>query len=268
MMKTLLCATALLTTVSAAQAADPFATPISAELIEGWQQADGTRVSALRLTLADGWKTYWRAPGDAGIPPQFDWSGSRNMAGVSVQWPTPKVFDQNGMRSVGYSHQVVLPLVVAAKRAGKPVDLELSMEIGVCSDICVPKNLSLSATLETQSATPVSSIAAAMAERPYTAAEAGAGGVTCTLSPSKDGLNITAQMRLPSTGGTEHVVIEAGRSDVWISEAVSKRSGNTLTATAQMVPVTPGALALDRSAMRFTVLGSSYAVDLIGCAAG
>lgn len=268
MMKTILCATALLTTTSAAHAADPFVTPVTAELIDGWQQADGTRISAIRLTLTDGWKTYWRVPGDAGIPPEFDWKGSRNMAGISVQWPTPKVFDQNGMRSVGYSHQVILPLVVAAKRTGKPVDLKLSMDIGVCSDICVPQNLTLSATLDSQASTPVPAIAAALAERPYSASEAGAGAVTCAIRPSEDGLNITATLNLPSTGGAEHVVIEAGRDDVWMSEAVTKRSGKTLTATAEMIPVTRGALAIDRSAMRFTVLGSSYAVDLLGCTSG
>lgn len=268
MMKTLLCATALLTPISAAHAADPLGAPIAAELIEGWQQADGTRVSAIRLTLEDGWKTYWRVPGDAGIPPQFNWKGSRNMAGVEVQWPTPKVFDQNGFRSVGYSHQVILPLVISAKNAGKPVDLKLSMDIGVCADICVPENLTLSGTLEAQSATPVPAIAAALAERPYTASEAGAGNVTCSMAPSADGLNITATLQLPSTGGTEHVVIETGRDDVWVSDAVTNRAGNKLTATSEMVPLTAGALGVDRSAMRFTVLGSSYAVDLHGCTSG
>ncbi|MEP2920734.1 protein-disulfide reductase DsbD domain-containing protein [Sulfitobacter sp.] len=267
-MKTLLCATALLTSVSAAHAADPFDVPVTAELLDGWQQADGTRVSAIRLTLADGWKTYWRVPGDAGIPPQFDWKGSQNMAGIKVQWPTPKVFDQNGMRSVGYSNQVILPLVISAKNAAQPVDLELSMDIGVCADICVPEKLTLSGTMDAQSATPVSAIAAALAERPYSASEAGAGNVTCTMSPSQDGLNITATLQLPSTGGTEHVVIETGRDDVWVSEAVTSRNGKTLTATSEMVPVTTGALGLDRSAMRFTVLGSSYAVDLHGCTSG
>lgn len=264
-MKTLLCATALLTTVSVAQAADPFGIPVTAELIDGWQQADGTRVSAIRLTLEDGWKTYWRVPGDAGIPPRFDWKGSRNLAGVEVEWPTPKVFDQSGLRSVGYSHQVILPLVISAKDAGKPVDLELSMDIGVCADICVPENLTLSGTMDAQSSTPVSAIAAALAERPYTASEAGAGKITCSMTPSADGLNITATLQLPSTGGTEHVIIETGRDDVWVSDAVSSRDGNTLTATSEMVPVTAGALGVDRSAMRFTVLGSSYAVDLHGC---
>ena len=268
MIKTLLCTAALIIAASAAQAGDPVGTPVTATLIDGWQQADGTRVSAVRLTLAQGWKTYWRAPGDAGIPPSFAWNGSRNLSAVAVSWPTPKVFGQNGMRSVGYSGVVTLPLSIVAKRADKPVDIALKMNIGVCSDICVPQTLTLKGTLDAVGATPVPAIAAALAERPYSAEEVGAGGTFCGLSPTEDGLRITATMTLPPTGGTEYVVIEAGRPDVWISEATTQRSGNTLTAQADMVANGSGAFALDRSAIRFTVLGSAHAVDLLGCSPG
>jgi DsbC/DsbD-like thiol-disulfide interchange protein len=267
MMKTLLCATALVS-ASVAHAGDPFPVPVTAELIDGWQQADGTRVGAVRLTMAEGWKTYWRAPGDAGIPPEFSWNGSRNLAGVAINWPAPQVFSQNGMRSVGYARQVTLPLSIAAQRAGEPVEINLQMDIGVCKDICVPQTLTLTGTLDSSATAPVPAIAAALAEQPYSAAEAGARGVTCILSPSKDGLNITASLTLPSAGGSEHVVIEAGRPDVWVSEATTRRSGDTLTAQAEMVSGSGRAFALDRSAVRFTVLGSSHAVDLRGCTPG
>jgi len=265
MMKTLLCATALATAASDAHAGDPFPVPVTAQLIEGWQQPDGTRISAIRLTMAEGWKTYWRAPGDAGIPPEFSWNGSRNLAGVAISWPAPQVFSQNGMRSVGYSHEVTLPLSIAAQQTGEPVEINLQMDIGVCKDICVPQTLMISGTLDTMATVPVPAIAAALAEQPYTAKEAGARGVTCALSPTADGLSITATLTLPEAGGAEHVVIEAGRPDIWVSEAATVRSGDTLTARAEMVAASGGAFALDRSALRFTVLGASHAVDLHGC---
>jgi DsbC/DsbD-like thiol-disulfide interchange protein len=268
MTRSFLCATALASILSPAHAADPVGTPVTATLIEGWQQADGTRMSAVHLTLADGWKTYWRAPGDAGIPPLFDWRGSRNLAGVTIDWPTPQVFGQNGMRSVGYAHQVTLPLSVAPQRADQPVEISLTLEIGVCKDICVPQTLTLEGTLATGGAIPVPAIAAALAERPFSAQEAGAGTATCTLVPVKDGLRITANLTLPPAGGEEYVVIEAGRADVWVSEATSRRNGSVLTAQADMVASGGGAFALDRSAIRFTVLGTSHAVDLRGCTSG
>ncbi|MEQ6201747.1 protein-disulfide reductase DsbD domain-containing protein [Sulfitobacter sp. HNIBRBA2951] len=268
MIKHILCATAMFAAATTAHAGDPFTAPVTAELLSGWQQADGTKVSAIRLTLEKGWKTYWRVPGDAGIPPQFDWSGSRNLQDVSIRWPAPKVFVQSGMRSVGYANEVTLPLMIDAKRPNRPVKINLQMDIGVCKDICVPQRLTLKGTVDPQSTTPTPAIAAALAERPYTAGEAGAATTTCALTPTTDGLSITATLTLPSTGASEHVVIEAGRSDVWMSEASSRRSGNTLTAQAEMVPTTPGALALNRSEMRFTVVGSNHTVDLRGCTPG
>lgn len=268
MIKPLLCATALFSAASTVHAGDPFAVPVTAQLIDGWQQPDGSRVSAVQLTLAKGWKTYWRAPGDAGIPPLFSWAGSQNLAGVSINWPTPIVFSENGMRSVGYADQVILPLSIAAKRVDQPVQINLELEIGVCKDICVPQTLKISGVLDSTGAVPVPLIAAALAERPFTAQEAGARGVTCALTPSDDGLNITATLTLPDTGGAEHVIIEAGRPDVWVSEAVTQRRGNTLTAQAEMVANASGAFAIDRSAVRFTVLGTSHAVDLLGCSPG
>ncbi|MFY8145805.1 MAG: protein-disulfide reductase DsbD domain-containing protein, partial [Rhodobacter sp.] len=60
---------------------------LSAEVLPGWRTEQGTHMAALRLTLAPGWKTYWRSPGDAGIPPLFNWSGSQNLSGVRVHWP-------------------------------------------------------------------------------------------------------------------------------------------------------------------------------------
>ncbi len=264
----LIFAAALMACADSALAQDPMGLPAQATLLDGWQQADGTRIGAIRLTMAPGWKTYWRAPGDAGIPPSFSWNGSRNLAGVTVSWPTPEVFVQNGMRSVGYANEVMLPLAIAANRADQLVDIVLELEIGVCKDICIPQTLRVSGTFDAVGATPQPAIAAALAERPYTAAEAGARDTTCAISPSGDGLSITATLTLPHAGGEEHVVIEAGRPDVWVSEAKVQRRGDTLTAKADIVPNTAGGFALDRSAIRFTVLGSAHAVDLLGCAPG
>lgn len=269
MMKSLF-TTAMIAAASALPtfAQDAVGTPITAQFIEGWRQADGTQVTGLRLTLAPGWKTYWRAPGDAGIPPHFDWTGSSNLGGVTVSWPTPKVFDQGGFRSIGYADQVILPLHVRPRSDGEPIAIRLSMDLGVCRDICLPATLDLSATLAASSTAPTPAIAAALAERPLSAAEAGAGAATCTLKPKSGGLEVTAQMSLANTGAGEVVVIEPGRADIWVSEPDIQRRGNRLTATADMVSVSGASLAVDRSAIRFTVLGKKRAVEILGCTPG
>ena len=251
-----------------ALAADPFVVPVTAQILPGWVKADGTRVAALHLHLEPGWKTYWRAPGDAGIPPTFDWSASRNMRAVSISWPTPEVHDQNGMRTIVYSNEVVIPLTIEPDSTGAPVHLDVEMDLGVCSDICVPHRLRLEGTLDTAERKPTPAIAAALAQRPYSASEAGVTAATCRFAPTPDGWQIKARVTMPSAGGPEVMVIEPGLGDVWVSEAQTARAGGEVVATSEMIHVGGKAFALDRSAIRLTVLGSKHAVDIRGCSAG
>ncbi len=237
-------------------------------MITGWVQPDGSRMAALRLQLAPGWKTYWRAPGDAGIPPEFNWSGSQNMKDVSIKWPAPKVFDQNGMRSVGYEDTLVIPLHIHPAEGDQPVTLRAEMDLGVCSDVCVPYQLQFDAELAETSAKPVASIAAALAQQPYSSSEAGVRAARCIITPSADGLQIETRVDMPSAGSPEHVVIEPGSPTIWVSEPQTKRHGNEVVALSEMVSVDGGPVALDRSTIRITVLGSKHAVDIQGCSAG
>lgn len=114
-----------------------------AQLLPGWQTGDGRRVAALKLVLEPGWKTYWRSPGDAGVPPLFDWSGSENLAGVTFHWPRPDVFESAGMRTLGYHDVMVLPFEARPVRADQPISLSATVDLGVCEDICVPVHLEI-----------------------------------------------------------------------------------------------------------------------------
>ncbi|MEM6760403.1 MAG: protein-disulfide reductase DsbD domain-containing protein [Pseudomonadota bacterium] len=241
---------------------------VRAEALSGWNLPDGRRVAALRLTLAPGWKTYWRAPGDAGIPPHFDWSRAGNIEDVQISWPTPHVFADNGMRSVGYSGEVVLPLHITPKRSDRPMRLRTTVSMGVCADICIPYQLEVNAELAPPASSPPPAIVAALADMPYSAGEAGVTGATCVIAPSDHGMQVTARITLPHTGGTEAAVIEAGNPAIWVSEPATQRYGDTLTATSEMMHPSGGPFSVDRSAIRITVLGGNYAVDIRGCTAG
>ena len=252
----------------AAKAQEGLVDLVRIEILDGGLTKSGTQQAALRLILADGWKTYWRSPGDTGIPPQFNWGGSRNVREISVSWPTPKVFVLSGMRSIGYENELVLPIEIATRQPGQPVFLKGNIEFGVCQDICVPARLSFEQPLDPKAGRN-SIIAAALAARPFSASEAGVRSVTCRLSPSTDGgLLIKAEINMPSAGGTEVTVIEPGNPQLWTSETTSSRRGDVLTTTAEFLHLTEPSFALDRSKIRFTVLGKRHAVDIIGCTPG
>ena len=93
----------------------------------------------IEIVLSPGWKTYWRYPGDAGIPPRFDWSGSENVAKVEVFYPAPKrITDGSGQVSIGYEDRVIFPLRITAKDSSKPVTLKLKLDFATCEKLCIP----------------------------------------------------------------------------------------------------------------------------------
>jgi hypothetical protein len=236
------------------------------EVLPGWTEG-GLRIAAISIALAPGWKTYWRAPGDAGIPPSFDWKGSGNLAGLQFHWPVPHVFATNGMRSVGYKDRVVLPILLTPTRSGEPIRLRGALDLGVCLDICMPVTVAIDATIPPGGAHDPR-IAAALADRALTGAEAGVLSAICTVEPIRDGLRLTARLTLPRQGGPETVVIETDNPRVWVSDTESVRSGGMLEAQADLVPSDARPFTLDRSALRITVLGEGRAVDIRGCTGG
>ena len=237
------------------------------DVLDGWRSDDGTHMAAVRITLAPGWVTYWRAPGDAGIPPQFKFSSNASIQSITPHWPTPEVFGENGMRSIGYYDSVVVPLTLDIGADEQDVAIQGEMTIGVCEEICIPVTLTFDALLPAIGA-PDGAISAAMADRPSTQAAANVGAVTCKIDPIADGLRMTTAIDVASTGTSEHVVIETSDPRVWVSEATSVRIGNTLQSTVDMVHPSGQPFAMDRSGVRITVLGTDQAIDIRGCSAG
>jgi DsbC/DsbD-like thiol-disulfide interchange protein len=99
----------------------------------------GKPMAAVEIALAEGWKPYWRFPGDAGgVPPTFDWATSDNVASVKVLYPAPARLTDKAGDTLGYKTAVVFPVVIEPKDPAKPVSLKLKLEYGVCRDVCVP----------------------------------------------------------------------------------------------------------------------------------
>lgn len=240
---------------------------LRAELRPGWREPDGRHIAALHLELAPHWKTYWRAPGDSGIPPEFDWSGSRNLRALRVHWPSPEVFDFQGMQSIGYRHEVVLPVEIIPEDPSIPVELNAAVALGLCNEVCMPAALTLDLPLPPQGA-PDPVISAALAAQPVPAAQAGLTALHCTVDRIEDGLRVTARMDMPRLAAVETVVMEPD-APIWVSDATVTRDGGLLVAVADFVPPPGAPVFLDMQALRLTVLGSGdapgRAVEVTGC---
>jgi len=95
----------------------------------------------LEIDLKDGWYTYWRMPGDNGLAPKFDWTGSENIKRVDISWPAPSRFTVMDMHSFGYSENVLLPLQITPENPDLPVRVDAKIDMVVCHEICVPESL-------------------------------------------------------------------------------------------------------------------------------
>lgn len=245
------------------------ATPVQAQMAEitllpGWRTDSGTHMAALQITLDDGWKTYWRAPGDAGIPPTLDWSGSDNIADVQIHWPRPEVDTSNGMTSVVYHDTLILPLEITPETERTDIDAQLSLSIGVCHDICVPMSAQLSAAMSTDQTEPVSQIQWAIDLRPDTQEEAQIENVFCTTQDIRDGVRLLTTFDAPLLD-RETVVVELMGQDAWVSEATTMRDGGLISAEVEIVLPSAQPFDLDPSDVRITLIGVNRAVDIQGC---
>ena len=107
--------------------------PFTVSLLAGGQLA-GVWQAGVLVELEPGWKTYWRMPGDTGIPPQFDWTGSTNSEAVEVSFPVPRRFNDLSGEAIGYHDRVVFPLLVKSSKPDDPVHLQLNMFFAVCKE--------------------------------------------------------------------------------------------------------------------------------------
>ena len=128
--------------------------PYKITMLPGGQDG-GIWQAGILVELEPDWKTYWRVPGDTGIPPQFDWAGSKNNGAIEVRYPVPRRFHDAGGESIGYHDQVLFALSVRPEKPDEMVHLQLSMFFAVCKEICIPAKANAELLLNSSSTNPL-----------------------------------------------------------------------------------------------------------------
>lgn len=108
----------------------------------------------LELRLKENWKTYWRSPGEAGLPPALDWAGSQNFRAARLAWPAPHRFTLFNSQTFGYKDHVVFPVLVTVSEPGRALGLRARVDVLVCDKICVPQSLVVTLDLPAGAAEP------------------------------------------------------------------------------------------------------------------
>ena len=143
-------------------------------LIGGGNSA-GTLRAGIQIRLAPAWHTYWRYPGDSGIPPRFSFSGSDNVASAKVLYPAPHAYRDDAGVILGYTNLITFPVRVVPRDKAKPVTLRLKAEYAVCEKLCVPVEAQAELTLSGAADASDAVLAAAEAQVPKPVDKAVAG---------------------------------------------------------------------------------------------
>ena len=251
------------------------AAPASAGLESAWSAPTGTAVRLLagaregdnltggvEIRLSPGWKTYWRYPGDSGVPPRFDWSGSTNLADIEILWPVPIRFDDgDGNYSIGYKHDVVIPFKVTPKDASKPVDLKLALDFAVCEKICQPANAALDLSVPAGGAAPSSaSLVTAQDSVPRMVALDAAGPLTIESAHLADNqIRIEARVENPAKAD----LFVEGPNEDWALPLPTRETGAD-GRTTFVLPVdgVPKGADIATTKLRFTLTDGTRAVEV------
>lgn len=248
------------------------AAPAAAETASRWHEHPNSRVRlvagegrviGVELVLAPGWKTYWRMPGDAGVPPNFDWTGSENVAAVDVLYPAPAAMPDQGGTSIGYKVAVTFPARVKLADDRKPARLALEFQYGVCKDICIPVEAKL--TLDVPAApiwSPSPRIAAALATVPTVVAAGKA-------APGSSAPALRSHRRV-GAGPTGKLILEASAASDLFAEGPEglfvplpvKTASTATTATFEIdFSKSPDAADLAGKPLRLTLVGPGGAIE-------
>ena len=229
----------------------------------GGAAESGTLAAGVEIRLEPGWKTYWRYPGDSGVPPRFDWTGSTNVRSVDISWPAPVRFDTGGSYSIGYMSDVVIPFRVTPERAGEPITLRLNIDYAVCEKICQPSSAALELDLAPEG-TPSPTLDAAFKRVPDPARIGAKGDLAiegASLQTSGDEGTIRVETKV-SKPGTADLFVE-GPDENWALPLPSREAGANGT-TVFVLPVdgVPGGADIARTPLRFTLVEGNRAVEV------
>ncbi|TBW34964.1 hypothetical protein EYW49_16995 [Siculibacillus lacustris] len=260
-------AVALVAAGPAAHAAPPQPAPGAVLRLISAGTRDGRPDLGLEIALAPGWKTFWRTPGDSGIPPTIDSAASRGLAGLEVRYPVPARFGDPGAESLGYVAPVILPLEVTPRDPARPVALDLKILIGICHDVCLPLEAHLTLDLATATADPdaAARLAAARATVPVAAGPADLPDVVrLTRDRTARPETITVELAMPPGPDRECDVLVEGPDPTWAlpqPEKVAESAGRELWRFA--LDGVPSGGATDAAPLRFTVRWGDRAVERV-----
>lgn len=199
-------------------------------LTTGRPDAHGRLQGALQIGLKPGWKTYWRDPGEAGIPPSLDASQGGNVESTELAFPPPSRIDDGYADTAGYAGPVTLPVTFTMKEdASGPIEAQVFL--GICKTICIPLQAQLTVNPGAEPDDPRDALIVTEAR----AALPGAPSADFTaLGAHLDGDTLTVTARLPAGTSEAQFFLASGHGYLFGLPEPAGRDGDTARFTAKV----------------------------------
>lgn len=234
---------------------------VSVRLLAGSRNGS-VLLGGVSFKLDPGWKTYWRTPGDSGIPPRLDFSKSDNVEAVNILWPAPKKFDDGaGGFSLGYHNQIVVPLRIVLKNPDKPMTLRAQIVFAICEKLCVPVEANVELPFVSVASTQDSALGAALDAVPKPANIGDPNPLT--IRDVKRSGPKSVQVDVVAPDAKDVALFVEGPTPEWalpIPKLASHEAQNVQRFVFDLDGVPEGA-SPDGAALKFTLVGSDRAYE-------
>lgn len=188
--------------------------------------ATGKRQGALEIEPKQGWITYWREPGDAGIPPQLASDPGSPYTISALRFPVPKRIDTGDITDIGYDGPVVLPFTLEAATADASDPLVATAFIGICRNICIPFQANFTLPLTPDVAEDATALAVVTQAEKTMPEQPSADFKVSEIKMAKDLSKLTLTLTLPKASSAEPQIFVTGPSGYVFTDFEGRRALN------------------------------------------
>ena len=242
-----------------------FAGAKDVQFLHGWRASNGDHVSAIQITLEEGWKTYWRAPQGSGIPPMLSVERTEGLNGVELIFPKPKLYMEFGQEVLGYMDSVTFPVRFSVQDGSQTVPIESEFRFAVCKDVCIPLRFTISTQLDALQTSHISEIKAALAKQPASPRRYGIRQIACGLTPAQTGTGYSAKLKWPADLKVQKVVLEYPSDAVWIDPLEASFRNGALHVAGSLKTYGEQVVFFQRKDFRLSVLTQNALFEFKGC---
>ena len=238
---------------------------VSAKITDGWIEKDQKLIFGLKIDLNKNWKTYWRLPGNAGLKPLFTFDKSENVFAAKIMWPSPIIFGEDNLWSIGYKDSVLLPLEVTPIDTSKPIKLEIQADIGVCDDVCIPVTLNVSYFATPGQNQENYEILGAILSEPIKSDDIGFQPPQCIIKNGELLMELNEQNVNTGIATIEPFVIEVGSSVFYVNSKKAYFFDDRITVSTKNSVETELPGVISRETIKTTIIGSNQSLEFVGC---